>query len=91
MILKNFVSSLGENETLEVFSVKSYQVFYWIKKNKKECLNHMLVHAANSREACKKCKEEVYKQTGRNAFRPTTKAPTEEMQMYRKVHSIVVD
>lgn len=55
--------------------IKDYQVFYYIKANRTETLNHMFVRASNSREACKKCKEEVFKQTGKNAFRPTTKCP----------------
>ena len=55
--------------------MKSYQVFYWIKKNRKEYLEHMFVSANNAKEACQVCKEQVYKQTGRNAFRPSTKAP----------------
>lgn len=54
---------------------KNYQVFYWIKKDRKEYLNHMYILANNSKEACKICKEQVKLQTGRNAFRPTTKAP----------------
>lgn len=58
--------------------MKTYQVFYWIKKNKKEYLNHMFVSAQNSKEACRLCKELVREQTGRNAFRPTTKVPDPE-------------
>lgn len=59
--------------------MKIYQVFYWIKANKKEYLEHMFVSAQNSKEACKRCKELVKEQTGRNAFRPTTKVPDREM------------
>ena len=55
---------------------KSYQVFYYIKANRTETLHHIFVMANNSKEACKKCKEVVFEKTGRNAFRPTTKAPT---------------
>lgn len=55
-----------------------YQVFYWIKTNRKECLNHIFVYAYNAKEACAKCKRVVYKKTGKNAFRPTTKAPNED-------------
>lgn len=58
---------------------KTYQVFYWIKKNGREYLNHMYISADNSKEACKICKEQVKQQTGRNAFRPTTKVPDPEM------------
>lgn len=57
---------------------KTYQVFYWIKKDRKEYLNHMYILASNAKEACKICKERVQQQTGRNAFRPTTKAPDPE-------------
>lgn len=72
--------------------MKYYQVFYWIKKNNKEYLNHMFVIASNVIDACRKCKEEVYRKTGQNAFRPTTKAPTTtEMHMYRNAHGYVVD
>lgn len=54
---------------------KSYQVFYWIKANKQETLNHIFIMANNAKEACKKCKELVLERTGRNAFRPTTGNP----------------
>ncbi len=50
---------------------KHYQVFYIIKKNRREELNHIFIMAKNAREACRKCKEIVYEKTGRNAFRPT--------------------
>lgn len=56
---------------------KSYQVFYVIKRNGKEELNHMSVMANNQREAIKQCKAVVFEKTGRNAFRATTKAPCE--------------
>ena len=55
--------------------MKSYQVFYWIKKNSHEYLEHMFVSANNAKDACRICKEQVKKQTGRNAFRPTIKVP----------------
>lgn len=72
--------------------MKQYQVFYWLKMNNHEYLRHMFVTAPNAREACKVCKEEVKKQTGRNAFRPTTKAPTEaELARWEKVHSLIID
>ena len=58
---------------------KNYQVFYWLKMNRKEYLNHIFVAADNAKEACKICKEQVKQQTGRNAFRPTTKAPDPEI------------
>ena len=56
---------------------KDYQVFYVIKRNHKEYLHHMFVMASNQREAIKQCKAVVFEKTGRNAFRPTTKAPDE--------------
>lgn len=57
--------------------VKSYQVFYIIKKNNKEELNHMFVYADNQKEAIRKCREQVKLQKGKNAFRATTKKPFE--------------
>lgn len=72
--------------------VKCYQVFYWIKKNRKEYLNHMYISAKNAKEACKKCKEEVKQQTGRNAFRASTKPYSkEELDLYRSTSYYVVD
>lgn len=44
--------------------MKSYQVFYWIKKNRHEYLEHMFVSANNAKEACRICKEQVLNQTG---------------------------
>ena len=55
--------------------MKTYQVFYWIKKNKREYLEHMFVTANNAKEALRICKQQVKEQTGRNAFWPTTKGP----------------
>lgn len=69
--------------------MRNYQVFYWIKANKKEYLNHMFVTAKNAREACTVCKEVVKNQTGRNAFRPTTKLP--DLAGYRGNKNFVVD
>jgi hypothetical protein len=57
--------------------MKSYQVFYIIKQNRREELNHMFVMATNQKEAIAICKKVVYEQTGRNAFKPTTKTPHE--------------
>ena len=56
---------------------KFYQVFYIIKKNHKEELNHMFVFANNQKEAIGKCNEQVKLQTGKHAFRATTKTPFE--------------
>ena len=50
---------------------KPYQVFYIIKRNHHNELNHIFVMANNAKEACKKCKEIVYEKTKRNAFSPT--------------------
>lgn len=55
--------------------MKNYQVFYWIKKDSREYLKHMFVSANTAKDACRICKEMVKVKTGRNAFRPTTKAP----------------
>lgn len=71
---------------------KSYQVFYWIKKDSHEFLHHIFVNAENAKEACKVAKNVVREETGRNAFRPTTKAPTQEqLDILRKNHYYVVD
>lgn len=75
----------GESED----SMKNYQVFYWIKKNNREYLNHMFVSADNAKEACKVCKQQVKEQTGRNAFRPTTKAP--DLSEYKGNHNFVIE
>lgn len=40
--------------------MKSYQVFYWIKKNRHEYLEHMFVSANNAKEACRICKEQPW-------------------------------
>lgn len=69
--------------------MKTYQVFYWIKKNRREYLEHMFVAATNAKEACKVCKQQVKEKTGRNAFRPTTNAP--DLSEYRGNHNFVVD
>lgn len=69
--------------------MKNYQVFYWVKKNRHEYLEHMFVSANNAREACQICKQQVKAQTGRNAFRPTTKAP--DLEAYRGLPHFVVD
>lgn len=69
--------------------MKSYQVFYWIKKNSREYLEHMFVSANTAKDACRICKETVKEQTGRNAFRPTTKAP--DVILYEHLPHFVVD
>lgn len=69
--------------------MKNYQVFYWIKKNRHEYLEHMFVSANNSKEACRICKEQVLEQTGRNAFRPTTKAP--DLEQYKDLSDFIID
>ena len=69
--------------------MKNYQVFYWIKKNSHEYLEHMFVSANNAKEACRICKEQVKEQTGRNAFRPTTKAP--DISEYKNLPHFVVE
>lgn len=69
--------------------MKNYQVFYWIKKNSREYLEHMFVSANNAKDACRICKEQVKEQTGRNAFRPTTKAP--DVSQYANRPHFVVD
>lgn len=69
--------------------MKSYQVFYWIKKNRHEYLEHMFVSANNAKEACQVCKDQVKEQTGRNAFRPTTKVP--DLNEYKNLPYFVVN
>ena len=69
--------------------MKSYQVFYWIKKNRHEYLEHMFVSANSAKDACRIGKKRVMEQTGRNAFRPTTKAP--DLSQYKDLPHFVVD
>lgn len=69
--------------------MKSYQVFYWIKKNNREYLEHMFVTATTAKEALRVCKQQVKEQTGRNAFRPTTKAP--DLTIYKGNRNFVVE
>lgn len=72
--------------------MKSYQVFYWIKKNGHEYLEHLFVVAKNQKEACSKVKAIVKEKTGRNAFRPTCTPPTkEEMEQWRRLPHFIVD
>jgi hypothetical protein len=68
---------------------KTYQVFYWIKKNRHEYLEHMFVPANNAKDACRICKELVKERTGRNAFRPSTKAP--DLEALRHLPYYVID
>lgn len=68
--------------------MKTYQVFYWIKKNGREYLNHMFVTANNAKESLQVCKQQVKEQTGRNAFRPTTKVP--DLAQYKGNPNFVV-
>lgn len=68
--------------------MKNYQVFYWIKKDRHEYLEHMFVMANNAKEACRICKEQVFKQTGRNAFRPSIKAP--DLEAYKNLPYYVI-
>lgn len=71
---------------------KDYQVFYWTKSNRIEYLHHIFVRAQNAKEACKIARDVVKEKTGRHAFRPTTKAPSqEEMEYYRRSRGYVVD
>lgn len=71
---------------------KSYQVFYWIKRDRHEFLHHIFVNAENAKEACRIAKAVVKEKTGRNAFRPTTKAlDQEELDALRKNSYYVVD
>lgn len=69
--------------------MKNYQVFYWIKKNRHEYLEHMFVSADSAKDACRICKERVKEQTGCNAFRPTTKVP--DLSLYVGLPHFVVD
>lgn len=55
--------------------LKSYQVYYIIKKNNREYLEHIFINANNTKAACQECKRIVREKTGRNAFYPTTKEP----------------
>lgn len=52
-----------------------YCVYFTIKANRKQYYNCLWVEAKTAKEARDKCKLEVTKRTGRNAFNPTTVAP----------------
>lgn len=54
--------------------MKTYQIFYIIKANRRETLHHIFVRANNAKEAIAECKRVVKEQTGKNAFRPMTEA-----------------
>lgn len=58
--------------------MKTYKVYFWIKANKFEYLRSMEIESTNAKEACKKVKDIVFETTGKNAFRPQTKAITED-------------
>ena len=66
--------------------MKNYQVFYWIRTDSCEYLEYLFVSANTAKDACRICKEQVKEQTGRNAFRPTTKAP--DLSIFR-THSVL--
>ena len=48
----------------------NYVVTYFIKAQRQEIECKLPVLANNAKEACQICKEEVFRKTGRNAFRP---------------------
>ena len=55
--------------------MREYSVYFTIKANRKQYYNCLQVEAKTAKEARDKCKLEVTKRTGRNAFNPTTVAP----------------
>lgn len=59
--------------------MKNYQVFYIIKANGTQQVNHMFVMAKNKAEAQKKVKALVKERTGRNAFHPTAYGEGDEV------------
>ncbi len=63
-------------------AIKKYEVFYIIKMNGREQLHLMEIEAATAKEACAECKYRVREQTGRNAFRPTTKMSEDDINRY---------
>lgn len=73
-IINDIIQTRGKKKEIDIMK-KSYQVFYWIKANRQETLNHIFIMANNAKEACRKCKELVLERTGRNAFRPTVNSP----------------
>lgn len=68
-----------------------YQVYYWIKRDRHEYLQSIFVAAENAKEACKTAKATVREKTGRNAFRPTTKAPdpAELAELRKNPHYVI--
>lgn len=55
--------------------MKTYPVYYVVKMNSTQYVYCLSVEAENAAEAKKKVVGIVYRETGRNAFTPTTKAP----------------
>lgn len=52
---------------------KMYQVFYTIKKDRGEELNHKFIFANNSKEAITRCEKIVFKETKKHIFRVRVK------------------
>lgn len=57
--------------------MKEYVVYFYVKANRTEYLCDVVVEAKTAVEACKLVKHWYHKKTGKNAFRPTTKKPTD--------------
>lgn len=55
--------------------MKVYDVYYVVKMNSTQYVYCLAVEAKNAAEAKKKVVGIVYRETGRNAFTPTTKKP----------------
>ena len=55
--------------------MKLYEVYYIVKMNRKQYVYCLAVEAQNAVEAKKKVVGIVYRETGRNAFTPSTKKP----------------
>lgn len=66
---KNIINFKKESEEL---NMKTYTIYFVIKANCTENYFYMNVEAKNQKEACQEVKNIIKKQTGRNAFRPST-------------------
>jgi hypothetical protein len=56
--------------------MKQYTVYYVIKMNSHSYTYSLDVSADTAKHAVANVKDYVWRETGRNAFTPTTKAPT---------------
>ena len=66
--------------------MKVYDVYYVVKMNSKQYVYCLAVEAKNAVEAKKKVVGIVYRETGRNAFTPSTKKTVDSADQYHSRH-----